>query len=71
MNKEQLLVYKVCELRKSWEYEYISKFIKGIEKECRYFDKLKPLFDEFGYSEVMNILYEIETLEIGVNDEAV
>lgn len=63
MTKDQLIIYKICKIRSDWAYEYISKFIKGETEECRYFDKLKPLFDEFGYQETIKSILEIDKLE--------
>lgn len=63
MNKEQLLTYKLVKM-KNWQYDKILKFIRTGEEDLGiYFYMLKPLFDEYGYQETINMMLEIDKLE--------
>lgn len=64
MNKDVKLGLKIAKLQDSYKYEDIMNFIKGEKKDCMYFDTLKPLYDEFGYTEVNEILLEIAKDEV-------
>lgn len=37
----------------------ISRFLKGETETCLFFSDLKPLYDEFGYTEINNCILEI------------
>lgn len=71
MNKEQLLIYKLMLARQEYWYGECLQYIKGIIVSDMYFAKLKPLFDEFGYQETINMMLEIDKMEnpIEVNNE--
>lgn len=64
MTKDVKLGLNIAKLQDSYKYEDIMKFIKGEKKDCMYFDTLKPLYDEFGYAEVNEVLLEIAKDEV-------
>lgn len=59
MNKDIKLGIAVKKLEDSYKYDDIIIFLKGKKKDCMYFDTLKPLYDEFGYEAVNEVLLEI------------
>lgn len=63
MTKDVKLGLNIAKLQDSYKYDDIIKFLKGEKKDCMYFDTLKPLYDEFGYKEVNEVLLEIERSE--------
>lgn len=42
----------------SYKYDGIMQFLKGESQSCYDFDRLKPLYDKYGYSLVNSILLE-------------
>lgn len=52
----------IGDLKKQYYYDDLMKFLKG-DNACNgslYFDKLKPLYDRYGYERVNRILLELE-----------
>ena len=63
MNDDIKLGRKIENLKGSWRFDKMVKFLKG-ENDINdtyndYFTKLKPLYDEFGYDKVNNLIFEI------------
>ena len=60
MNKDVELGIKLAKVSETYWFEELMLFFKGKSKRGgMYFENLKPLYDEYGYTEVNNILIEI------------
>jgi hypothetical protein len=52
---------EIAELKKSYYYDELIKFLKGGTGNGNlYFEKLKPLYDKYGYEKVNRILLSLE-----------
>ena len=68
LNKELVkaikLTVELCNIKKEWYGNEIAAFVKGEKTECMYYDKLKPLYDKYGYLIVNECLFIVcETME--------
>lgn len=55
-------------IQTSYFYKSLIKFLKGEETECMYLDKLKPLYDKYGYTTVNEMLLHFDTKEVQPNE---
>lgn len=56
VNQDIKLGFELCEVLNSYYIEDLIEFLKGKTASCLYFDKLKPLYDKYGYKTVNNCL---------------
>lgn len=66
MNKEQMKLIKlemeIAKIKQEFWFSDLMKFMKGDDDEHHgnmYFCNLKPLYDEYGYSNVNKVLMEV------------
>lgn len=60
MNKDIRMGMEIQEIiMYGHKLDEISQFLKGEIEFCFWFSDLKPLYDEFGYTEVNNCILEI------------
>lgn len=63
LEKENIkLGIDIGDLKRQYFYKDLMQFLKG-DKMCNgslYFDKLKPLYDKYGYEKVNRVLFELE-----------
>lgn len=59
LNEQVRLGLKVGQLKNTYQFKSIYEFILGKEKECYYFVELKPLYDEFGYQAVNDVILAV------------
>lgn len=59
MNKDIKLGIEIQKLKESYSFKELVKFLKGEETNCYNFDRLKPLYDVFGYAEVNTTILEV------------
>ncbi len=50
---------KIGQLKNTYGFEDIYNFITGKKNDCFYFVDLKPLYDEFGYSTVNDVILAV------------
>lgn len=50
---------KIGQLKNNFGFKNIYNFIAGNTKECFYFVDVKPLYDEFGYSTVNDVILAV------------
>ena len=60
MNKDIKLGMEIEKLKHDYRYEQIVEFLKGKSDNCMYLDRVKHLYDEFGYELVNNTILELE-----------
>lgn len=50
---------KIGQLKNNYSFKDIYNFIAENTKECLYFADIKPLYDEFGYSKVNDVILAV------------
>lgn len=50
---------KIGQLKNNYSFKDIYNFIAEKTKECLYFSDIKPLYDEFGYSKVNDVILAV------------
>jgi hypothetical protein len=60
MDKNIALGLDIAQLKDSYAYKDIVDFITGKTTTCMYFDRLKPLYDKYGYELINNTILELE-----------
>lgn len=60
----------IAELKKEYFYNKLIAFLKGDNTDCGclYFEKLKPLYDRYGYEKVNRILLSLEESKEQTNE---
>lgn len=56
---EVRLGIEIGQLKDTYKFKEIYKFITDQSKDCFYFVELKPLYDEFGYEAVNNVIMTV------------
>lgn len=69
MNKNVRFGMELEHLRGSCVFKDICDFLRGKTKDCYYFDRLKPLFDEYGYKITINSIMAIWRMTEGAKTE--
>ena len=59
LNEQVRLGLEVGQLKNTYQFKSIYEFILGKTKECYYFVELKPLYDEFGYQAVNDVILAV------------
>lgn len=60
MNNDIKLGMELEKLKHDYRYEQIANFLKGKSESCMYLDRVKPLYDEYGYELVNRTILDIE-----------
>lgn len=61
MNKDIKLGMELSKLQHDYRYDQIVEFLNGESNSCMYYDRLKPLYDEFGYEIVNQTIKELSS----------
>ncbi len=59
LSSDVRLGIKIGQLKDRYGFNDIYNFITGKTKDCYYFVDLKPLYDEFGYSTVNDVILAV------------
>lgn len=59
LSSEVRLGLKIGQFKEKYEFKEIYNFIAGKKEDCYYFTELKPLYDEFGYITVNEIILAV------------
>lgn len=70
LSEEIRLGLKIGRLKDTYGFKDIYNFITGKKNECFYFVDLKPLYDEFGYQKVNEVILAVgnEMFEVKENE---
>lgn len=70
--KSVCLGIEIEKLRQEFFYKYLIRFLQGKDTPdgAIYFEKLKPLYDRFGYEKINRILLELEKDEKGNGEKS-
>lgn len=59
LNEQVRLGLEVGHLKDTYKFKDIYNFIAGKTKDCFYFVDIKPLYDEFGYQAVNDVILAV------------
>ena len=64
MNKDVKLGMEMEKLKNNYYFDSLVEFLKGEKNDCYAFVNLKPLYDEYGYKEVNDLILEVAGQEV-------
>lgn len=63
INNDVRLGMEIKTLENYYDYDNLISFLKGKTQSCYSFEKIKPLYDKYGYKLVNNVLLELDREE--------